>query len=132
MRLGARLNDAQNSGMLPTSVEGGLRNDGIVLASAGSWGPGIESASGFVTLTAPCGGKSGLPNDAARATAAAADAPAIPELARTARRDRAFTCLAQLWLRHRPDGNLPTRVIRSNRDIGPGRAVRLPCPRQPL
>ena len=71
MRRGARLNEAQNCGMLPTSVGGGSRNVGMVLASAGSCGPGIVNASGLVTLTAPSGGRSGFPNEAARATVAA-------------------------------------------------------------
>src|SRR5215469_9481538 len=110
MRLGARLNEAQNSGMLPTSVGGGLRNDGIVLASVGSCGPGIESASGFVTFTAPCGGKSGFPNDAARAIVAATDAPPIAELARTVRRDRRFIDPPQLRIRRCSKGRICREV----------------------
>jgi hypothetical protein len=90
MRRGARLNEAQNCGMLPTSVGGGSRNVGIVLASAGSCGPGIVNPSGLVTLTAPSGGRSGLPNEAARATVAAAATLPAAEDASTVRRDSGF------------------------------------------
>src|SRR6202030_2952431 len=86
MRLGARLNEAQNCGMPLTSVAGGLRKLGSWPASPGSCGPGSVNALGLVTLTAPSGGRSGLPKPlAARAAAVrAADPPA----ANIARRER--------------------------------------------
>jgi hypothetical protein len=100
MRFGERLNDAQNCGMPPTSVGGGLRNAGMFLASAGSCGPGSTSALGLVTLTAPCDGSSGFPNDAAFATVAAAAAavatPPAAVAARILRRDIAFTFMVFL------------------------------------
>jgi hypothetical protein len=46
---------------------------------------------GLVTLTAPCGGRSGLPNDAACATPAAAAAATDTDVAATTfRRDMSF------------------------------------------
>jgi hypothetical protein len=74
MRLGALLNDAQNIGMSPTSVEGGEAAEGNCSASAGLCGPGSVRLPGLA-LIAPCGGSSGLPNSAARA-AVVATAPA--------------------------------------------------------
>src|ERR1700720_991326 len=41
MRLGARLKEDQNCGSPLTSVAGGLRKDGMLLASAGSLRPGV-------------------------------------------------------------------------------------------
>jgi hypothetical protein len=57
-----------------TSVGGGLRNAGWLLARFGSCGPGSLSAFGLTTLTAPSAGSSGLPKDAASAADAAATA----------------------------------------------------------
>src|SRR5271156_4059755 len=70
-RRGAMLNDDQNCGMPPTSVAGGLMKEGRLSAIAGFCGPGSEIAAA-VAFTAPCGGKSGLPNTAPAACAAAA------------------------------------------------------------
>jgi hypothetical protein len=47
---------------------GRVEKSGISSARAGSFGPGVFSMLGLVTLTAPCGGRSGLPNVAACAT----------------------------------------------------------------
>src|SRR5208283_2285283 len=77
MRLGALLNDAQNCGRSPTSVAGGDCAAGNWLAKTSLCGPGSVVLAGFVALTAPCGGSSGLPKEAARPEfAAAAIAPA--------------------------------------------------------
>src|ERR1700730_18480825 len=64
MRLGAMLKEFQNIGISPPSVAGGLRKDGKLLASAGFCGPGSVTLWALA-LIAPCGGKSGLPNDSA-------------------------------------------------------------------
>src|SRR6516165_6486694 len=86
MRLGTRLNDVQNCGMPLTSVAGGLRKLGSLLARPGFCGPGSVSAFGLVTLTAPSGGRSGLPKPpAARAAAVSA---ANPPAASIVRRER--------------------------------------------
>src|ERR1700741_4125462 len=61
MRRGALLNDAQVSGMLPTSVGGGENALGNWSLMAGFCGPGSLVLLGFLALTAPCGGSSGLP-----------------------------------------------------------------------
>src|ERR1700730_13986258 len=84
MRLGARLKEDQNCGIPLTSVAGGLRKDGMLLASAGSCGPGSASARLLVTFIAPSGGRSGLPNEAA----CAADAATTTSAALTLRRLR--------------------------------------------
>src|SRR5258708_5945158 len=78
IRFGALLKDAQNSGMSPTSVGGGEDAAGNRSASAALCGPGSVRLAGFVALTAPCGGSSGLPNEAARAPAERTDAAASP------------------------------------------------------
>src|SRR5438045_2845661 len=62
IRFGALLNDAQNCGRSPTSVAGGDDAAGNWSASTGLCGPGSVTLAGFVALTAPCGGSSGLPN----------------------------------------------------------------------
>src|SRR6202453_1171886 len=86
MRLCASLNDAHGIGMPPTSVGGGLLNDGKTSRSCGFCGPGAEIAAGLEVIL-PCAGRSGVPNTAALA---AADAPSAtaPEAApaRTPRR----------------------------------------------
>src|ERR1700678_2004647 len=61
MRRGALLNDAQLSGMLPTSVAGGENADGNWSLIAGFCGPGSVALLGLTPLMAPCGGSSGLP-----------------------------------------------------------------------
>src|SRR5258708_23192448 len=61
MRRGALLNDAQLSGMLPTSVGGGENADGNWSLIAGFCGPGSVMLLGFLALIAPCGGSFGLP-----------------------------------------------------------------------
>src|SRR5712675_167090 len=61
MRRGALLNDAQLSGMLPTSVGGGENADGNWSLMAGFCGPGSVMLLGFLALIAPCGGSFGLP-----------------------------------------------------------------------
>src|ERR1700678_564476 len=62
MRRGALLNDAQLSGMLPTSVGGGENAAGNWSLIAGFCGPGSVTLLGFLALIAPCGGSFGLPN----------------------------------------------------------------------
>src|SRR6266852_275509 len=71
MRRGALLNDAQLSGMLPTSVAGGEKADGNWSLIAGFCGPGSAMLLGLVALIAPCGGSSGLPKDIAAFSGAA-------------------------------------------------------------
>src|ERR1700674_4073689 len=61
MRRGALLNDAQLSGMLPTSVAGGENAPGNWSLMAGFCGPGSLMLLGFLALMAPCGGSFGLP-----------------------------------------------------------------------
>jgi hypothetical protein len=61
-----------------TSVAGGDDAAGNWSAIAGLCGPGSVRLAGFFALTAPCGGRSGLPNEAARAPAERTDAAAIP------------------------------------------------------
>src|ERR1700680_1391138 len=61
MRRGALLNDAQLSGMLPTSVAGGENAFGNWSLIAGFCGPGSMTLLGFLALIAPCGGSFGLP-----------------------------------------------------------------------
>src|ERR1700758_1127885 len=61
MRRGALLNDAQVSGMSPTSVGGGENADGNWSLIAGFCGPGSLMLRGFLALIAPCGGSFGLP-----------------------------------------------------------------------
>src|SRR3981081_1325573 len=61
MRRGALLNDAQLSGMLPTSVAGGENAPGNWSLIAGFCGPGSLMLLGFLALIAPCGGSFGLP-----------------------------------------------------------------------
>src|ERR1700681_1890242 len=75
-RFGALLNEAQSIGMPPTSVAGGDCAEGDCLASASLCGPGSLRLPGHLALMAPCGGRSGLPNEAARAAPAVMTAPA--------------------------------------------------------
>src|SRR5258708_1429694 len=88
MRFCALLNEPQNSCMSPTSVGGGLWKDGNWLATAGFWGPGSASPPGLA-LIAPCGGLSGLPNEAALAAVATIAAPPAAPSARMSRREKA-------------------------------------------
>ena len=79
IRFGTLLNDAQNCGRSFVSPAGGEFAAGNWSAIAGFCGPGSVRLAGFVALIAPCGGSSGLPNEAARAvesTDAAASPPA--------------------------------------------------------
>src|SRR6266849_9444463 len=89
MRLDALLNEAQGSGMLPTSVAGGDCGEGNWPARAGFCGPGSVMLAGLpLALMAPCGGRSGLPKDwacAACTAAATSEPPAVT--ARRLRRD---------------------------------------------
>src|ERR1700730_13550778 len=61
MRRGALLNDAQLSGMLPTSVAGGENAPGNWSLMIGLCGPGSLMLRGFLALIPPCGGSLGLP-----------------------------------------------------------------------
>src|SRR4030081_943256 len=61
MRRGGLLNDAQLSGMLPTSVGGGENAAGNWSLMAGFCGPGSVLLLGILALIAPCGGSFGLP-----------------------------------------------------------------------
>src|SRR4029077_7283372 len=78
IRFGALLKDAQNCGISPTSVAGGDDAAGNWSASTGLCGPGSVTLAGFFAFIAPCGGSSGLPNEAARASAERTDAAASP------------------------------------------------------
>jgi hypothetical protein len=71
MRRGALLNDAQLSGMLPTSVAGGENAEGNWSLMAGFCGPGSVMLLGFLALIAPCGGSFGLPKEIAAFTGVA-------------------------------------------------------------
>src|SRR5882757_2278 len=75
-RFGALLNEAQSIGMPPTSVAGGNCAEGNWLPIASLCGPGSRRVPGALALTAPCGGRSGLPKEAARAAPAVMTAPA--------------------------------------------------------
>src|SRR5258708_33889979 len=81
--------------MSPTSVAGGLWNEGNWLVSAGFWGPGSDRPAGLA-LIAPCAGESGLPNEAAWAAVATAAAPPTAPSARISRREKGTTGLALL------------------------------------
>src|ERR1700688_89165 len=74
MRRGALLNDAQLSGMLPTSVAGGENAPGNWSLIAGFCGPGSLTLLGFLALIAPCGGSFGLPKLMSLFTGVAASA----------------------------------------------------------
>src|SRR6476620_6195645 len=93
MRRRARLKEAQNWGELPTSVVGGERKAGSASARPASCGPGIARALGSVTLAAPSGGRSGLPNEAACASVAVIAAAPTAVAASAPRRDRFMTSL---------------------------------------
>src|SRR6202007_2157106 len=77
MRRGALLNDAQVSGMLPTSVGGGENAAGNWSLIAGFCGPGSVMLLGFLALIAPCGGSFGLPKLISLFTGVAASAVVI-------------------------------------------------------
>src|ERR1700738_3242447 len=77
MRRGALLNDAQLSGMLPTSVGGGENAPGNWSLIAGFCGPGSLTLLGFLALIAPCGGSFGLPKAISLFTGVAASAVVI-------------------------------------------------------
>src|SRR5438128_1625576 len=92
MRLWALLKEAQNCGMSPTSVGGGLTAFGNCDWSFGFCGPGSLRAPG-VLLMAPSGGSSGLPKVAACAGPAASTAPPAAAAASTLRRERKVLAL---------------------------------------
>src|SRR5258707_1876450 len=71
MRRGALLNDAQLSGMRPTSVGGGENAPGNWSLMVGFCGPGSVMLLGFLALIAPCGGAFGLPKAISLFTGAA-------------------------------------------------------------
>src|SRR6201993_5360584 len=75
-RFGALLNEAQSIGMPPTSVAGGNCAEGNCLARASLCGPGSLRLPGPLALMAPCGGRSGFPNEAPLAALAVTTAPA--------------------------------------------------------
>src|SRR5271154_1330136 len=75
-RFGALLKEAQSIGIPPTSVAGGNCAEGNCLAMASLCGPGSLRFPGAFALTAPWGGWSGLPKEAARAALAVITAPA--------------------------------------------------------
>src|ERR1700688_1920431 len=77
MRRGALLNDAQVSGMSPTSVGGGENAAGNWSLIAGFCGPGSVMLLGFLALIAPCGGSFGLPKLISLFTGVAASAVVI-------------------------------------------------------
>src|ERR1700752_4940743 len=77
MRRGALLNDAQLSGMLPTSVGGGENAPGNWSLIAGFCGPGSLTLLGFLALMAPWGGSFGLPKLMSLFTGVAASAVVI-------------------------------------------------------
>src|SRR6266478_1590921 len=93
MRLGALLNEPQNKGMSPTSVGGGLWNEGNWLSSAGFLGPGSDRPAGLA-LIAPCAGASGFPNEAGWAAVATTAAPPAAPSARISRREKGSTGLS--------------------------------------
>src|SRR5947209_17721318 len=75
-RFGALLKEAQSIGMPPTSVAGGNCAEGNWLPMAWLCGPGSLRFPGALALRAPCGGWSGLPEEAAWAALAVLNAPA--------------------------------------------------------
>src|SRR5713226_8206409 len=77
MRRGALLNEAQLSGMLPTSVGGGENAPGNWSLMTGFCGPGSMMLLGFLALMAPCGGSFGLPKVISLFTGVAASAVVI-------------------------------------------------------
>src|SRR5258708_21639493 len=93
MRRGALLSVAQLSGMLPTSVGGGENADGNWSLITRLCGPGLVMLLGFVALTAPWGGSSGLPEEiaafsgAAVAAVGAVTTPAAAVVTNTSRLD---------------------------------------------
>src|ERR1700738_3854454 len=77
MRRGALLNDAQLSGMLPTSVAGGENAPGNWSLMAGFCGPGALTPPRFFAFNAPWGGSFGLPKLISLFTGVAASAVVI-------------------------------------------------------
>src|SRR5258708_29008095 len=86
------LNSTPNMGMSPTSVGGGLWNEGNWLSSVGFFGPGSDKPAGLA-LTAPSAGASGLPNEAAWAAVATTAAPPAAPSARMSRREKGAMAL---------------------------------------
>src|SRR6195256_4555238 len=93
MRFGALLNEAQSMAMPPTSVAGGNCAEGNWLPMASFCGPGSLRFPGALALTAPCGGWSGLRNEAACAALAVIAAPA--DTASTARLENMVALLSE-------------------------------------
>ena len=96
---------AERSPELRHAVDvGGRRVEetGLMASKSGSCGPGSVNASGLVTLTAPSGGRSGLPKPtAARAAAVRA---ANPPAASIARRERFGLIISLMISTHASNG----------------------------
>src|ERR1700726_340121 len=88
MRRGALLNEAQLSGMLPTSVAGGENAAGNWSLMAGFCGPGSLMLRGFLALIAPCGGSLGLPKAISLFTGVASAVVIVPAVIAPADRSR--------------------------------------------
>src|SRR5882724_8663232 len=101
-RFGALLKDAQSIGMPPTSVAGGDCADGNCLPIASLCGPGSLRLPGALALTAPCGGWSGLPKEAACAALAVITAPAA-DTANISRLENMLPLLFKIDWRYRRD-----------------------------
>src|ERR1700755_195429 len=84
MRRGALLNDAQLSGMLPTSVAGGENAPGNWSLIAGFCGPGSLVLLGFLALIAPVVGSFVLPKVISLFTGVASVASAVVTVAAVA------------------------------------------------
>src|ERR1700735_3426997 len=108
MRFGALLNEAQSIGIPPTSVAGGNCAEGNCLPSASLCGPGSTRFPGPLALIAPCGGRSGLPKEAARAALAVTIAPA----AETASMSR----LANIYLSYPKLTSAPEKYVSDYRE----------------
>jgi len=80
--------------MLPTSVGGGENADGNWSLISRLCGPGLVMLLGFVALTAPWGGSSGLPKETAAFSGAAVAAVATPAAAVVANTSRLDIILA--------------------------------------
>src|SRR5258707_7531120 len=97
MRFGALLKEAQSIAMPPTSVAGGNGAEGTWLPMAGLCGPGSARFPGALPLIAPCGGRSGLPKEAARAAVAVITAPAADTASMSRLENMIITPLQNRW-----------------------------------